>query len=153
MEATEILEILGMVNEMENISKVEITLGDKPKLLIEKLAQEVEATNPVPPKPQPQAPKEASYPGFGDAGGYSPEANSNLATEGQRKYADDLAQKLGEGDMMNLVYGLAQALGEVADDILHPSLWKTQLSRAQADAYIDILEEQWKKQKRNRGGF
>ena len=56
-------------------------------------------------------------------------------------------KKLGEGDMMNLVYGLAQSLGEVADDILHPSLWKTQLSRAQADAYIDILEEQWKKQR------
>ena len=34
MEATEILEILGMVNEMENISKVEITLGDTPSLVI-----------------------------------------------------------------------------------------------------------------------
>lgn len=142
-----------MVNEMENISRVEVTLGDKPKLLIEKLVQESKPTTPVPNTQPQQVAEEASYPGFGSAGSYSPEANSNLATEGQRKYADDLAQKLGEGDKMNLVYGLAQALGEVADDILHPSLWKTQLSRAQADAYIDILEEQWKKQKKNRGGF
>lgn len=152
MEATEILEILGMVNEMENISKVEITLGDTPSLVIEKTPQVLESSNLGTLEPPQEAPAEA-YPSFGSAGAYAPEANSNLATEGQRKYADDLAQKLGEGDMMNLVYGLAQALGEVADDILHPSLWKTQLSRAQADAYIDILEEQWKKQKRNKGGF
>lgn len=137
METTEILEILGMVNDLENISKVEITLSDPPSIIIEKTS----GTNA----------KEASYPKFTPALSHSPETPSNLATEGQRKYADDLANKLGEGDMMNIVYGLAEALGEVAEDILHPSLWKTQMTRDHADAYIDILEEQYKKMKK--GGF
>lgn len=153
MDATDILEIIGMVNEMENISKVEITLGESPTIVVEKTPSapglSLGATN----KTTTQAPKEASYPGFGMAAGYSPEPSNNLATEAQRKYADDLANKLGEGDMMNVVYGLAQALGEVADDILHPSLWKTQMTRDQADAYIDILEQEWNKVKKQRGGF
>jgi len=147
MEATEILEILGMVNEMENISKVEITMGETPSIVIEKAVSK---------EPAPEAkkvPVEASYAGFGSATGYAPEPATNLATEAQRKYADDLANKLGEGDMMNVVYGLAQALGEVADDILHPSLWKAQMTRDQADAYIDVLEQQWNKLKKSRGGF
>jgi len=147
MEATEILEILGMVNEMENISKVEITMGRSPKIVIEK-------TNSNEPAPKAtKTPVEASYAGFGSAAAYTPEPATNLATEAQRKYADDLANKLGEGDMMNVVYGLAQAIGEVADDILHPSLWKTQMTRDQADAYIDVLEQQWNKSKKTRGGF
>ena len=152
MEATEILEILGMVNEMENISKVEITLGDTPSLVIEKTPQVLESSNLGTPEPPQEAPAEA-YPSFGSAGGLC----TKLTPTSQQKVRGSMLmtshKKLGEGDMMNLVYGLAQSLGEVADDILHPSLWKTQLSRAQADAYIDILEEQWKKQKRNKGGF
>ena len=132
---------------MENISKVEITMGRNPSIYIEKTG----SNEPVPEAKE--APVEASYAGFGSAAAYTPEPATSLATEAQRKYADDLANKLGEGDMMNVVYGLAQALGDIADNILHPSLWKTQMTRDQADAYIDVLEQQWNKQKKSRGGF
>lgn len=153
MDATDILEIIGMVNEMENISKVEITLGETPTIVVEKTPSVPDLSLGAANETPTQVTKEASYPGFGKAGGYSPEPSNNLATEAQRKYADDLANKLGEGDMMNLVYGLAQALGEVTEDILHPSLWKTEMTRDHADAYIDVLEQEWNKAKKQKGGF
>jgi len=53
--------------------------------------------------------------------------------------------------MMNIVYGLAQVLEVPADEILHPDLWLEQLTRDQANSYLDILEQQYKKQ--SRGGF
>lgn len=150
MDATEILEILGMVNEMENITKVEISLGRSPSLYIEKATAggEPPSTTKVEVKPT-QATPAAIPPGFGSAKAYEPSPPTNLATEGQRKYADDLAKKLGEGDMMNVVYGLAHALGVPADDILHPKQWLDSLTREQADSYLDVLEDQYKKMKRS----
>lgn len=150
MDATEILEILGMVNEMENITKVEISLGSSPSLYIEKAtaSSEPPSTAKVEVKPSQVAPA-ATPQGFGSAKAYEPNPPTNLATEGQRKYADDLAKKLGEGDMMNVVYGLAHALGVPADDILHPNQWLDSLTREQADSYLDVLEDQYKKLKRS----
>jgi hypothetical protein len=151
MDTTEVLEILGMVNDLENISKVEITLGETPSIIIEKVVGAIE---------EKALPKEAEAPtkneletfgGFGAAKAYSPSPTGNLASEGQRKYADDLAKKLGGSDMMNIVYGLAQVLEVPADEILHPDLWLEQLTRDQANSYLDILEQQYKKQ--SRGGF
>ena len=138
---------------MENISKVEITMGRNPSIYIEKADKEKTKEGKTSVKREHSDTVETPHPGFGSASAYTPEPSTSLATEAQRKYADDLANKLGEGDMMNVVYGLAQALGDIADNILHPSLWKSQMTRDQADAYIDVLEQQWNKQKKSRGGF
>jgi len=150
MDATEMIEILAMVNDMENISKVEIELGDNPKIVVEK---GVSKTKPVVKTPEP----EQTYTGFGKAATFNPEVSSpNLATQGQRKYAGDLRDFMNEAGIgdNDIIYGLANALEEVSDDILHPSQWRDKMSRQQADAYITILELQRKQLlKQKRGGM
>ncbi len=150
MDAIEIIEILAMVNDMENISKVEIELGDNPKIVVEK---GVSKPKPVTRTPEP----EKTYTGFGKATTLAPEVSSpNLATQGQRKYAGDLRDFMNEAGVEDndIIYGLANALEEVSDDILHPSQWRDKMSRQQADAYITILELQRKQLlKQKRGGM
>lgn len=144
------IEILAMVNDMENISKVEIELGDNPKIVVEKGVSE---PKPVVKTPEP----EKTYTGFGKANAFNTEASSpNLATQGQRKYAGDLRDFMNEAGIgdNDIIYGLANALEEVSDDILHPSQWRDKMSRQQADAYITILEVQRKQLlKQKRGGM
>jgi len=153
MNTNELTELLMMIDDMSTLTRVAITVGDT--------TVEVERTVGSPtapvvaPAPEPAQP-EAPVPSFTTAkpeDGFGPlpthPLQSNLATEGQRKYANDLANKLGVGDMMNIVHGLAHALEVPGDDILHPSEWAERLSRDQADAYLDVLEKQWSKQKRS----
>lgn len=140
-----------MINEMENIAKVKITLGDSPSIAIERTHPvSIKRSTPSPAVEPPK--KEPSYPGFTTAQDTPPSPPApvmNLATEGQRKYADDLAKKLGEKDMMNVVYGLAHALGIPAEDILHPDQWLESLTREHANSYLDVLEQQYKKMRRS----
>jgi len=142
------IEILAMVNEMENISKVEIELGDNPKIVVEKGKTKPKS---VVKTPEP----EQTYTGFGNAATFNPEVRSpNLATQGQRKYAGDLRDFMNEAGIgdNDIIYGLANALEEVSDDILHPSQWRDKMSRQQADAYITILELQRKQLLRQKRG-
>ena len=84
------IEILAMVNDMENISKVEIELGDNPKIVVEK---GVSKPKPVVKTPEP----EQTYTGFGKATTFNADVSSpNLATQGQRKYAGDLRDFMNE---------------------------------------------------------
>jgi hypothetical protein len=160
MDATEILEILGMVNDMENISKVEIKLGHLKTLLIEKTTASKKGKEPdqlIHPAPTPDHTiTESDFSGFAKATVVPPASNGNLATDAQRKYSDDLRNFFLEAGMSDndIIYGIATALGEVGDDILHPSQWRDKMGRQQADTYIDVLEIQRKKlMGQKRGGF
>ena len=165
MNTNELTELLMMIDEMSTLTRVVVSLGDV-TIEVDRTTgshtapaepTQVEQVQPVAPaKPtQPATTAPAFAPASTSSGFGSPPAHplqTNLATEGQRKYADDLANKLGTGDMMNVVNGLAHALEVPADDILHPSEWATRLSREQADAYLDVLEREWGKHK-SRGGW
>ena len=155
MTPIEIIEMLSFMDSMENITRVRVLSGDfEIEVERDKSVSNLDTPVAVAPK-EPESPLPTFAPARPEDGFGSPTAahplHSNLASEGQRKYATDLANKLGTGDMMNVVYGLAHALEVPADDILHPNQWAESLSRDQADAYLDVLEQQWKKSKR--GGF
>jgi hypothetical protein len=55
--------------------------------------------------------------------------------------------------MTNVVNGLAHALETIETEILHPSRWSTEMTREHASEYIDILESQYKKMKKQRGAW
>lgn len=159
MNTNELTELLMMIDDMNTLTRVAITVGDttvEVERTVGSPTAPVAAPTPEPARtPGPTQP-ELPVPSFGVANaedGFGPlpahPLQSNLATEGQRKYANDLANKLGTGDMMNIVHGLAHALEVPSHDILHPSEWAERLSRDQADAYLDVLEKQWGKQKRS----
>ena len=90
--------------------------------------------------------------GFESAQSFSPREGF-LATPGQVKFALDLANKIGGGNMTNVVNGLAHALETVETEILHPDKWSTEMTRDHASEYIDVLESQYKKMKKQRGAW
>ena len=90
--------------------------------------------------------------GFETAQSFSPREGS-LATAGQVKFALDLANKIGGGNMTNVVNGLAHALETIETEILHPDKWSSEMTRDHASEYIDVLESQYKKMKKQRGAW
>ena len=144
MELTEIIDMIAVVNDMTEIEEIEIKIGDT-RLKITKKT--------VPKKAVEENTVVASLPpgqGFEPAQSFSPKEGS-LATAGQVKYALDLANKIGGGNMTNVVNGLAHALETIETEILHPDKWSSEMTRDHASEYIDVLESQYKKMKKQRG--
>ena len=139
MEANEILDMIAVINELENISEVEIKMGRATV----KVSKAAKAAPPLP--------------GFAPAAATgSPtapaQALSNQASPGQVKYALDLANKIGNGNMSSVVNGLAHSLELTVDEILHPDKWTEEMTRDHASLYLDVLERQYNKMKKGAWG-
>ena len=138
MEANDILDMIAVINELDNISEVEITVG-------EATLKVVKGATEAPP-----------LPGFAPASTGSPatsaQAFSNQASPGQVKYALDLANKIGNGNMGSVVNGLAHSLELTTDEILHPDHWESEMTRDHASLYLDVLEAQYNKMKKGAWG-
>ena len=85
MDLTEVIELMSIVDSMDNISEVTVTFGDSPSVSIKK------ENKTAPTLPPEQGFQVASLP--------QPK-NGNLATPGQIKFALDLANKIGNGNMI-----------------------------------------------------
>lgn len=138
MDASEILDMIAVINDMENISSVEVTIGEA-SFKIEKGVNKV--VEPMPPTK------------FSTATDFSNGTVSNKATPGQVKFALDLANKVSNGNMTHVVNGLAHALELRVEDILHPDRWEAEMTREEAGEYLDILEAQYNKVKKAQGGW
>ena len=143
MDITEVIELMSMVDSMENIEEVTVTLGDNPSVTIKKSTQTKVAT------PKALTPEQ----GFHSAQTFAPKPQGNQATAGQIKFALDLATKIGDGNMSSVVNGLAHALETVETEILHPDRWATEMTRDHASEYIDVLEAQYKKMQKQKGAW
>ena len=146
MEPTEIIDMIAVVNDMTEIEKIEIEIGEAKLTIVKKtapnqVAEENTTTVSLPPGQ-----------GFETAQSFSPREGS-LATAGQVKFALDLANKIGGGNMTNVVNGLAHALETIETEILHPDKWSAEMTRDHASEYIDVLESQYKKMKKQRGAW
>jgi len=138
MNATEILDMIATINELENITEVEVTIGEATVKVV---------------KGAPEAP---ALPGFAPASAGSPAAPTqgfaNQASPAQVKFALDLVNKVGNGNTTSVVNGLAHALEVPVEDILHPDDWATQMTRDHASLYLDVLESQHKKMQKGAWG-
>lgn len=142
MNITEVIELMSMVDSMDNIEEVTVTLGDNPSVTIKKKTTETKQA------PMTLGPDQ----GFQSASGYTPKPQSNQATPGQVKFALDLATKTGNGDMNKVVNGLAHALELTVDEVLHPDLWSEEMTKDHASLYLDVLEAQYKKMQKGAWG-
>lgn len=138
MDASEILDMIAVINDMENISSVEVSIGEA-SFKIEKSSQKTAEVMP-PAK-------------FSVANDFNNGSVSNKATPGQVKFALDLANKISNGNMTHVVNGLAHALELRVEDILHPDRWEAEMTREEAGEYLDILEAQYNKVKKAQGGW
>jgi len=144
MDLLEVSEFLAMVNDMENLTEVEVVLGET---TIKASKGSTEKSKPALTITEENGFKLASAVSAPPAG-----FDSNLASPAQRKYATDMANTLGTGDLSNIVNGLAHALQVTTSEILHPTEWATSLTKEQANLYLDVLEEQTGRNKKG-GGF
>ncbi|MEL0014478.1 MAG: hypothetical protein VW715_04650 [Rhodospirillales bacterium] len=137
MDITEVIELMSIVDSMDNISEITVTLGETPSVNIKK------ASSPslLPPDK-----------GFQSASTFTARPTNNLATPGQVKFALDLATKIGNGNMSTVVNGLAHSLELTVDEILHPDSWAEQMTKEHASLYLDILEAQYKKMQKGAWG-
>jgi len=138
MNAAEILDIIVMINELENISEVEMTMGEATIKVVKGVSQVAE---PLPGFSTPTLP---GSPTVAPAAPAAPAFN-NQASPAQVKFALDLVDKLGSGNTASVVNGLAHTLEVPVEDILHPDDWATQMTRDHASLYLDVLEAQHKK--------
>lgn len=141
MNAAEILDMIATINELENISEVEIRIGEAKVRVVKGVSQVTEIlpgfstpTLPGSPAVSPATP-----------------AFTNQASPAQVKFALDLVNKLGSGNTASVVNGLAHTLEVPVEDILHPDDWATQMTRDHASLYLDVLESQHKKMQK--GGW
>ena len=137
MDLTEVIELMSIVDSMDNISEVTVTFGDSPSVSIKKENKTAPALSPEQ--------------GFQVASLAQPK-NGNLATPGQIKFALDLANKIGSGNMTSVVNGLAHSLELTVDEILHPDRWADEMTKDHASLYLDILEAQYNKMKKGAWG-
>jgi hypothetical protein len=156
MDIEIVTTMLSMIDKMENITEVELTFGE----ISVKVKKESSSYTKQPEESQMPEFAEGEYgkatleadqlPFFATAKEFSPAADTNglrMASAAQVKYATDLVNKL-KATEMQIVNGLAHKLGATVDDILPPSNWKEEMTTDHADQYIDILEEQWNKNKK-----
>ena len=146
MELTEIIDMIAVVNDMAEIEKIEIEIGEARLKIVKKttpkpVVKESTVAAPLPPGQ-----------GFEPAQAFATREGS-LATPGQVKFALDLATKIGGGNLTSVVHGLALSLEVPESDILHPERWASEMTREHASQYLDILESQHKKMKKQRGAW
>lgn len=142
MELSEIIDMIAVINELENISEVEISIGEA-TLKVGK------ATQAPPPLPSFAPAATTGSPSVATSSPAAPaQAFSNQASPGQVKYALDLANKIGNGNMGSVVNGLAHSLEMTTDEILHPDQWTEEMTRDHASMYLDVLESQYNKMKK-----
>jgi len=140
MEASDILDMIAVINDLDNISEVEVTVGEATLKVVKGAAE-------GPPLPS-FAPASTGSP----AASPPAQAFSNQASPGQVKYALDLANKIGNGNMVSVVNGLAHSLELTTDEILHPDHWESEMTRDHASLYLDVLEAQYNKMKKGAWG-
>ena len=155
MDIEIVTTMLSMIDKMENITEIELTLGD----MSVKVKKESSSYTKQTEESQISEFAEGEYgkatleadqvPLFATAKEFSAVDTNGLrmASAAQVKYATDLVNKL-KATEMQIVNGLAHKLGVTVDDILPPSNWKDGMTTDHADQYIDILEEQWNKNKK-----
>lgn len=144
--------MLSMIDKMENITEIELTLGDMSVKVKKESSSYTNTTEELQSAGAPGRNMDvasSSSPLFATAKEFSPVDTNGLrmASAAQVKYATDLVNKL-KATEMQIVNGLAHKLGVTVDDILPPSDWKDGMTTDHADQYIDILEEQWNKNKK-----
>ena len=137
MDLTDVIELMSIVDSMDNISEVTVTFGDSPSVSIKKENK----TAPALPPEQ----------GFQVASMAQPKYD-NSASPKQIKFALDLANKIGNGNMNSVVNGLAHSLEMTVDEILHPDRWADEFTQEHANLYLDILEAQYNKMKKGAWG-
>ena len=142
MNITEVIELMSMVDSMDNIEEVTVTLGDTPSVTIKKKTIEAKQA------PMTLGPDQ----GFQTANGYTPKPQGNQASPKQVKFALDLANKIGDGNMNSVVTGLAHSLEMVEGEILHPDLWAEEMTMDHASLYLGVLETQYKKMQKGAWG-
>ena len=147
MELNEVIELMSIVDSMESIEEVAVTFGDNPSITIKKITNTPQPTSAPAPAPQPKANE------FETAQTFAPKPNNGLATPGQVKFALDLAGKIGNGNLNNVVNGLAHALELTEHEILHPDKWGNEMTKEHASLYLDILEAQHKQMKKQSGAW
>jgi len=145
MNAAEILDMIATINELENISEVEIRIGGAKIRVVKGVSQVAE---PLPGFSTPTLP---GSPTVAPAAPATPAFN-NQASPAQVKFALDLVNKLGSGNTASVVNGLAHTLEVPVEDILHPDDWATQMTRDHASLYLDVLESQHKKMQKGAWG-
>jgi len=139
MNAAEILDIIVMINELENISEVEMTMGEATIKVVKGVSQVAE------PLPGFSTPTLTGSPTVAPA-------LTNQASPRQVKFALDLVDKLGNGNTTSVVNGLAHSLEVPVEDILHPDDWAEEMTRDHASLYLDVLEAQHKKMQKGAWG-
>ena len=137
MDLTDVIELMSIVDSMDNISEVTVTFGDSPSVSIKKENKTAPALSPE------QGFQVASLP--------QPK-HDNSASPKQIKFALDLANKIGNGNMNSVVNGLAHSLEMTVDEILHPDRWADEFTQEHANLYLDILEAQYNKIKKGAWG-
>lgn len=153
MDIEIVTTMLSMIDKMENITEIELTLGDMSVKVKKESSSYTNTTEELQPAGAPgrnmDVAPSSSVPLFATAKEFSPVDSNGLrmASAAQVKYATDLVSKLKAGENQ-IVNGLAHKLGVTVDDILPPSDWKDGMTTDHADQYIDILEEQWNKNKK-----
>ena len=157
MNAAEILDIIVMINELENISEVEMTMGEATIKVVKGVSQVAEPLpgfstptltgSPTVAEPLPGF----SAPTLSGSPTVAP-ALTNQASPRQVKFALDLVDKLGNGNTTSVVNGLAHSLEVPVEDILHPDDWAEEMTRDHASLYLDVLEAQHKKMQKGAWG-
>ena len=141
MNAAEILDMIATINELENISEVEIRIGGAKIRVVKGVGVVAE---PLPGFSTPTLPGSPTVAPATPAAPPAPAFN-NQASPAQVKFALDLVNKVGNGNTASVVNGLAHTLEVPVEDILHPDDWATQMTRDHASLYLDVLESQHKK--------
>ena len=140
----EINEILKTIDNMSNISNIEITI-EGVTIKVEK----VNTTTATPKNIQSFVPPAS----FANAKDFVPNNKpDHLASTNQVKFATDLAEKLSPGNPNNVVNFLAHALELPLEEIPTPGTWEETMTKEMAGEYLDILDSEHKKM-RKRGGF
>lgn len=139
MDMTEVLDMIAVINELENISEVEVTIGEATLKVTKGLSEAPALPGFAPAASAPPAPAPA-------------QAFSNQASPKQVKYALDLANKLGNGNLGSVVHGLAHSLGVTTEEVIHPDNWAAEMTIDHAAQYLDILERQYNKSKKGAWG-
>jgi hypothetical protein len=147
MEITEITEILRHIDNM-NIHNIEIEMGEVSiKVTKSNIAntQPLQATTTMPPAVFSTAAEFKAEPRISENG-------EELASKGQVKFATDLAEKLSPGTPNNVINFLAHALELPLEEIPLPDTWEDTMTKDMAGLYLDILDHEHKKQRKQQGG-
>ena len=144
MDAATIVELIGMINDMNNIDTVRLQT-EEVKLHVTKRSgsspvkevKKVKEVNEV----------KVEQPNFTTANNHETTVDDNIASFGQVKYARDLMQKEFGTDNNRARDALAHTLEIALTEVPDIDTWETTLTKEMAGAILDTMES---KRKRDR---